>query len=496
MPAPPVPPRRRPGPAGPLAAEVGVTENDTVAVGEGGAPLPGDDRPGLPGVDYDEVIGEGGSAALLQGLMSMLGEVLGGLDRRMANLEESVAGQRGQEAPAGPVGLTADGEALAGAVANLEAVAERLERVETALSAVGDDGEDDDMVTVVTALERLAVDVERMETAAAGASPDEPPAVLAHLDRLSERLERVETALLAVGEDGEDDDDMVTLVAALDGVTERLGRLEARGATDPTLDAALQRLDALSGAVDTIGYGLATLADVVTSSRRGDELEELKGVLATLAEDVAELRRSTTVEPLEGLYDVVGRLEQQIRVLSGQPGPGPALAMVAAGLAQRFEERTQGLIDLLLANADYERRLWERLEELLDGGSFDELVVGEALEHVIGNQELLSDSLQRALESGIAQAADVGAVQRTLGMLSSSVQDLEAGLDDVRGRLAELAGAFEWLRPGPESESQPGVGRFGRRAGRAGRRLASDLGLRGREGSARPPSEGPTEPGA
>lgn len=340
-----------------------------------------DDRPDVNGIDVEEVAPEGGTTALLQGLMTMLGEVLGRLDSRLATLEERLGQQP---------------------------------------------------------------EVHELQTTA-----------LAALDRLEHRLERLEAVVTSA-----DGDDATAVIAGLESLS--------------------GRLDELAGAVDTIGYGLASLADMVTSADSPGWADGLRETLEAVGAEVAEVRRALVHDPA-GVEEALGRLDQEVQVLRSQPGPGPALAMVAAGLAERFEERTDALTNSLEANATYSRRLWERIEELLDGGGFDDLAVGEALEHVIGQLELLTDSVQRSLPSGDGPPASLEAVQTTLTTLVSTVERLRGGSDDLRGRVAALTATVDSLRVEADIGTQPGAGGLARRASGVSRRWASDLGLRGRE---------------
>ena len=441
-----------------LAAGAALTENEGIALEGEGASLPEDERPERDGTHADERPVEDGSSVVLQALMSMLGEVLGRLDHRLDGVEQALAEV---DAGAGSRSATGDGEEMARVLVTLERVADRLERLE------------------------------RLETAGAGEVDDEMTALGMTLERMADRLERLEAA----GADAHRNE-TTTVLDSLAGLVERVGELERRSASAATLATALERLEELSGAVDTIGYGLASLADVMTSPERQEWTEGVQAALMTLGADVSELRRSSPSRaPVEELQVAVGRLEDDVRDLMDQPGPGPALAMVAAGLAQRFEERTEALTELLEANAAYVRRFWERIEDLLDGGGFDELAVGAALEHMIDNQEQLADSLQRALASGESQAEPAGAAAPPLETLEIRVEEMGAGIDDVRRPLASIATSVEAMHVGWEAAVEASTASFGRRASQAGRRLALDLGRRGREIESRPSDDRQGGPG-
>ncbi len=373
--------------------------------------MPEDDRLDVNGADTQEGSSEDGSTAVLQGLMSMLGEVLGRLDGRLGALEERLDDERGLD------------QREAVTLAALERLEHRLERVEAAATSGQDDGQ---------------------------------AAVAAGFERLSRQLERLET----------------------------------RGAPAASVQAALSRLEEVAGAVDTIGYGLASLADGVTSTEPPQWVQGLQDTLEAVGGEVAELQRSLVQDP-PGVQEALGRLDREVQVLRSQPGPGPALAMVAAGLAERFEERTDALVSSLQDNAAYSRRLWERVEELHDGRGFDELAVAEALEYIADRVESLTDSLEQSLPSGDGPAPRLDSVQTTLTTLVSTVERLRRGSEDLRGRVAALTASVDSLRVEGDVGTLPGSSGLGRRASEVGRRWASDLGLRGRDRERPGPSDEP-----
>ncbi|HSH60826.1 MAG TPA: hypothetical protein VK988_14555, partial [Acidimicrobiales bacterium] len=234
--------------------------------------------------------------------------------------------------------------------------------------------------------------------------------------------------------------------------------------------------------------------------------EELRTALVGLSGDLGELRQDLRGHPLSELRGTVTGLEAQLTLLTqqlaAQPAPGAAVAMVAAGLAERFEERTQALTELLEGHAAYVRLTWERIEGMLGGGAFDELAVGEALEHVIDNQELMADSMEgvrRMLESLWAAGPQVAPdylSREMLEALGAGMDSVVARVDDVRRRLADLDRAVEAQshEVGPAPEAPEPASLLGRRASNAGRRLATDLGRRSKGRSPRPPDRGDSQP--
>jgi len=444
-----------------------------------------------------------GTTAFLQALMSMLGEVLDRVDGRLASLERTLAAR---EDPPPVIRPDAGDERVSAA---LERVSERLERLEA---------REPEGITTEAAMTRLADlsgsvdDVGRrlagladIVTAPSEAEEEWADGLQASMTALGEGLAGLRSQLAAQGSEnaGQHNREMTSVLAALEGLGHRLEQLEERDPAKLGLEEAVSRLDDLSTAVDSIGYGMAGIADLVTapsapSEGRLELPEGLWAALLALGEGVVELRQDLNVQPVAELRGTVRRLEGQLtllnRLLASQPGPGAAVAMVAAGLAERFEERTEALTELLGTHAAYVRQTWERIEGILDGGGFDELAVGDALEHVIRNQELMADSVERVIVRiedlhALPQATGDGLAREALETLGAGMEGVGVRVDDVRRRLAALASALEAssheVAPDPDASDPATV--IGRRATTAGRRLANDLGLRGRGRSPRPP---------
>lgn len=126
------------------------------------------------------------------------------------------------------------------------------------------------------------------------------------------------------------------------------------------------------------------------------------------------------------------------------------------------------------------------------------------MEHVIDNQERMADSVQRLVTR--LEELDERAVppprppredtvaREALASLGAGMEGLGARVDDVRRRLAALAAALEASTQGTVDADEPDTASpLGRRASSAGRRLATDLGLRGRA-RPRPPEGGQPRP--
>jgi hypothetical protein len=454
--------------------------------------LTDDDRPDL-GHALAGSETSAGTAAILQALMSTLGEVLERVDSRLAALEEVSTAP----SPRGPSPAMED--MVNAVLVSLGRLSDRLDRLEER------DPAETVMEMASPRLEALAGAVERLE------ARDPAEAVVPRLEDISNSVDTVAQGLAAVtdltttsaqqGEQWRQDlgaalsDAVVELrndvaIQPLAGLREDVGRIEQRLADlmadlreqTASQTAALPRLDELAGAVDSLGYGMAGIADLITSSPGTEQSSaELSVALAALED----------------------RLGAVVTQLATQPGPGPALAMVAAGLAERFEERTQALTDLLGTHAAYVHQSWERIDGMLGGGSLDELAVGEALEHVIDNQERLKDSVDRLLAGleelrqgaeGPAEAGPRSALgEEALASLGAGMQGLGARVDDVRRRLAGLAAMLEASdqgRRGLDVEDSDSTPSMGRPPSGARKRRGSDLGLRGGRRASQPPDGG------
>lgn len=479
------------------------------------------DRPDL----HDALAGAettAGTTAVLQALMSVLGDALDRMDARMANLEDALVAHDAHDA------ASATDDKVDNVLVSLEGLSRRLERLEardgpeaaaqatmTRLadlsSAVDTIGEGlNRLAELVTAssdgLGEWPEEFHRaLSDLAVGVSDLRRDVPLQPVADLQEVVGRLESQVSSIGAEvtaaraSDDGPQLASLTSAVESLGQRLETLETGGPGGEALERAMIRLDELSGAVDSIGYGLAGMADILAASHGGGGSwsEELRTAISDLGAGVAELRRrEVDVPPLGELQEAVSRLESEMASvaaqITSQPGPGAALAMVAAGLAERFEERTQAITDLLESHAAYVRETWERIDDLLDGGSFDELAVSNALDHVIDNQERMADSMDEL--SGLMEvvrerpgSGTDAVAHEALASLGAGMEGIGARVDDVRRRLAALANALGTATdvPGPRQPqhdpdpSDPNAP-LGRRPSGTGRRLGGDLGLRGR----------------
>ncbi len=399
-----------------------------------------------------------------------------------------------------------------GLQASLAALGEGMALIGAQVKAQGSEivhGREEAMTNVAGALEHVFERLERLEDRVPTAIPTER--AMTRLDYLTGSVEDIGrrltelSDLLTLSSEAEEEWPeglQASLTALGEGVTDIKAQLGSQGS-----ESTVSRLDDLSAAVDSIGYGLAGVTDLMaaTSTESKEWPEELRAALLALSEDLGELRQDLHAQPVADLRATVMSLQAQLarltNQLAAQPAPGAAVAMVAAGLAERFEERTQALTDLLEAHAAYVRLTWERIEGMLDGGSFDELAVGEALEHVIDTQESMADSMEgvvRRLEGlqAAPQAAPDDLPREMLETLAAGIESVVARVDDVRRRLVDLdrALAESSHEVGPSPEAPEPASLLGRRASTAGRRLASDLGRRGRGRPSRPPEGGQSQP--
>lgn len=457
-----------------------------------------------------------------------------GLQASLGAVSEALAGMRSQMTAQANESAEERSQEMTNVVAALERVFERLERLEEREPEGPSTESTESAELIMTRLADLSGSVDDVGRRLAGVAD----IVAASSEADDQWPEGLSTSLAALGEgiagirlevatqgteraemaerderDEERNQEMANLLDALERLGDRIGQLEQREPDGLGLERTMARLDELSTAVDSIGYGMAGMADLMNASAASaverqewqqEWPEGLRAALLALGEGVVELRQDLHVQPVGELRGTVRRLEGQLALLTNQlaaqPGPGAAVAMVAAGLAERFEERTEALTELLGVHAAYVRQTWERIEGILDGGGFDELAVGDALEHVIANQEAMADSVERLIGrledlQSLPQAAGNGPAREALEKLGAGMEGVGVRVDDVRRRLAALATALEASsheagpEPGPRdagdaSDAGDPASVAGRRA-TTGRRLASDLGLRGRGRSPR-----------
>jgi hypothetical protein len=233
-------------------------------------------------------------------------------------------------------------------------------------------------------------------------------------ERVRQWAERAESA-------GEDTSTALRLAAA------RMGELHE----------AVDRLpDALAAAVPDQSAPLAAgLAGVTT------DLAGVAADLAGLGAELAAVRDALAGHPAAHLTEAMARVEEQVASLVAQPGPGPAMAMIAAGLAERFESRTDDVVARLAATSDALGHVATTPAAIA--------ALGERLEEIAAAAAALPDAVTSATVDlprfvASATAADREAVLARLDQVAQAALELPGRLapdrDAVLARLDDLAG--------------------------------------------------------
>lgn len=304
-------------------------------------------------------------------------------------------------------------------------------------------------------------------------------------------------------------------------------------------------------AVNELGERLRRLEEGTAAAAAADEeaSNALRLTLARLGEIAALIENAPPppmpefpvipefpdLEPVVGLRAAIERVEQQVAAFVAQPGPGPAMAMVAAGLAERFEARTDALVDLLTSSAnridavstvphdvaavrDTIQAMFDSVERhgavstqvaqlLLENRAALGREIDRLQEIVSGQGADLGERVQAALEAAAradAHAADMGMVvsERIDEAAARLVADVQAmvstGQDPARldavadrisqsvrseselltQRVASLSVAVDNLRTTIDTVAEDMSNSIGRKATEVGRRLAADLGIK------------------
>ncbi|MEO7837591.1 MAG: hypothetical protein ABIS21_08140 [Acidimicrobiales bacterium] len=287
---------------------------------------------------------------------------------------------------------------------------------------------------------------------------------------------------------------LTTFTEVLDGMDRRLG----------TMEGALRSLQADDDRAGELRQALA-------------RLDRVEGIEA----DLAEIRALLVDHPAATVHDAVAALTAQVGTLVAQPGPGPAMAMVAAGLAERFEQRTQGLVELLREHAELMHALTEQVQAAMQGlvaavegrqAGLDALldtvrVAAGTIEGMGESIEDARDGIDAVFQAGKDLPAAVGSLrdlEQKIRQTALMIEDQSVvGLTEVvreesellAQRLAAVAVSLELVRTMLAGLVEESAHSIGRKASSAGRRLVADLGLasRSRERS-RPPLGGVVPP--
>lgn len=259
-------------------------------------------------------------------------------------------------------------------------------------------------------------------------------------------------------------------------------------------------------------------ADEAEAATLRRAIDSVQGVGAMEAE-LAAMRAALVDHPAATVHTAVERMSQQIDALCMQPGPGPAMGMIAAGLAERFEERTQLVVSLLQEHAEYMGALTEevnvtvqRLEATVEArqAGLDALLdtlraVASSVETMGVRVEEATDRINTVLDAGEALPEVVQGLKEIGGALAEQA----LALDDTAAvnlatlvrtesellaqRISAVAVAVDALQEALGGHPDLAGGSLGRKASEAGRRLVADLGF-----AAKPkpkPREEPPEPG-
>jgi ABC-type transporter Mla subunit MlaD len=468
------------------------------------------------------------TTAVLHGMMATLSEVLGGIDGRIAALEQQLRASRAESGS--PRALA---EAVEAAVARL---GERLEALEAAVTRpAADPGLDAALDSLRHSIDALAVRpvrddalhdaVARLAELVAEPPPPPPPPPAPPppddvvRDGVTSLHERLSVLLEMASQPAQPDDavrtGLVEVQQAVAGLTQQLGgltqhmagltqQMAEQAAAPPTpepvlLDMAerLRQLDDRSAAaaagdeeastalrlalnrLSDLAAGLDRLPEAVSAAIPPPppppdppppvEIPDVAALLAPVAADVAAVHAALANHPAAALVDSMARVEQQVASLVAQPGPGPAMAMVAAGLAERFEARTDTLVDLLTTMAG-------RISETAEGqaGIVAKLdaaatVPGELAARV---EEFVGGQFAELSHREDAVAAALGDVRDALA--STEREDaVLAVLERVRGVVEGEQGEVAALREGMRALYEA-VERHGAVSGQVGGLLAEN----------------------
>lgn len=278
--------------------------------------------------------------------------------------------------------------------------------------------------------EELRAAVARLEARAAEPvpvpGPDHP--VRAALSSLHERL----NVILDVVAQPAKPDDAVRM--GLGAVESELAQVRERiAASDEEMSTALR-------------LALTRLSELATALEARPEPNDDR-----LVEQLETVAAALTDHPAARLNEAMARVEEQVAGLVAQPGPGPAMAMVAAGLAERFETRTGALVDLL-TTVTGDLAALATTPAAIDGMSARMDEVAATLTHAAAS---LPASLSADRDAFAARLEDVATLlTATAGALPDLVAErvdaAAAGLpdlvgtrlDDVRSRIDAAASAL------------------------------------------------------
>jgi hypothetical protein len=186
---------------------------------------------------------------------------------------------------------------------------------------------------------------------------------------------------------------------------------------DPAVLEVAERLRQLAGKIDALPTEMP---------------EPVSPIDPALIESLGQIRSALADHPAAHLAESMARMEQQVSAFVAQPGPGPAVAMVAAGLAERFEARTDALLDLLNAVHTSLAAAPAALADLAHADQRIEAAV-VALRQAV-EQPSADPAIERIQSVVEGQQGDIAAVRDSLRGLVDAVERHGA----VSGQVAEL----------------------------------------------------------
>ncbi|HVE47779.1 MAG TPA: hypothetical protein VNA57_13655 [Acidimicrobiales bacterium] len=348
------------------------------------------------------------------------------------------------------------------------------------------------------------------------------------LDAMDRRLGSMEAALHALRSDKDRAEELREALHNLGRVELIENDLREMRATLQSLVSEHDRSDQLREALHNLGRveGIeGDLAEIRTSlhalQSERDQTDQLREALHNLGRvegienDLSAMRAALMDHPASTIYDAVVRMSGQVDALVAQPGPGPAMAMVAAGLSERFEQRTENLVVLLQEHAELMHALTEHVQQAMQGlvvtvegrqAGLDALLdtvraVASTIQGMGARLEEARDRLDAVLRAGGDLPAAVASLRELEEAIRETAETIQhgsvAGLAGVvreesellSRRLAAISVSVDAVGRLLSAHSQETSHSLGRKASEAGRRLASDLGLtpRSKERPRKPP---------
>ncbi|HUR17866.1 MAG TPA: hypothetical protein VMZ51_02880 [Acidimicrobiales bacterium] len=316
---------------------------------------------------------------------------------------------------------------------------------------------------------------------------------------------------------------------------ERHEQREASG-DDGTLTVLHAMLTTFSDVLEGTDRRLSSIEAALRALQRDqDRAEDLKRALHNLdrvepmEEDLREVRAALLDHPASTVYEAIVRLTAQIDGLVAQPGPGPAMAMVAAGLSERFERRTENLVVLLQGHAELMHALTDQVHEAMAGvvvtvegrqAGLDALLdtvraVAGTVQGLDARFEEARDRLDAVFQAGNGLPEVVRFLRELEGTLRETIEHDELDPGALGGlirdqtellgeRMTAISGSLEEVARLLARHQEDTTHSLGRKASDVGRRLVSELGLaaRTKDRATRPaqsrpaPADRPSEPEA